>query len=884
MPKRNGEEVHDDAQTEDLDAKELLQKELKVLKDRLSKLENLYKPGTAKPSVDVRPGVRNIDHGVVSEFGHHGRQNTDIGYNAVPNSGSPLSMRAIKSLLKFSTNITPLGQNPIDNSESEFSFHKFHSPFSFGINKRKFTGPLGWASLLKADGALSKVITYMMKLDRMRRSELFAIDKNADKVSAKSFGRKLQKTDVPDELKPLNTIRPQPLEIKDAQVAKSKINERALSLGLTFYEGGIDKELALIDKIELVLPTKRVIWALITRFFANLYPLIPILDENDFRSTISKYIGLESHAEESVELKIVRKMDFAYLGTLLVVLRFSYLSLFTNSYDVNQNNFSSHDTSHSAQEIRYLLSNPISIDVIDIAELCLEQFNIMKSLKLPLLQFALFLRIYRVYSPEDGEGSDDTSSSAFTNKIIQMCYFMGLNREIDSIPGEVEDERTNNLCRKIWYYMILIDFHDSLANGTPLAIAENSYDTKLPYYKIGNENVRDVELELIAVRGGSLVRGSIKLVDVIRNVSGILKLVCEVKDYFKLKELTDKLNDFEKNILCEHKRVYQSFSYTPVDDDADYRAFESNFFKTKTGMFYCTLYTFVININIHLFNYFEAKGDMVLSFFYMKKSLFIAIHEIMPIYTEVLRRGPDLFHRSTDLVITPQLETAVHRSLIVLQSLVMRARCSIRALKSVADPHWIAMNELIKAGNRGMKFLLDIVAKIRDRYYFAWRLTKAGAFVYQIVNEEKLYNTLKQDQHPLKMTTSMVQELTELISDGIKMIPDSPPNSGGGKSDAMDFKCDVDSAHKNGINTMDLPCFGSVATSTSEGPAPKNQDIDDLWMQMISVKHSPFGGLEGLGDVLGSKEDEFAIPDTIPEKFEFFNPQTMEDLLRSDSY
>lgn len=873
MPKKNGEGTQEYSQSEDF---ELLQKELKVLKDRLSTLESLYKSGTAKPPMDVCSGPRGMDHGVVSEFGHRGRQSADLGHNAIANPVSPLSMATNKSILKFTTEISPLGKNPIDNFESEFSFHKFYSPFVFGINKRKFTGPLGWASLLKADAATSNVITYMMKLDRIRRSELFAIDKNTDKVSAKSFGRKLQENGVPDELKPLNTIRPQPLDIKDAQVAKSKINERALSLGLTFYEGGIDKELALIDKIELVLPNKKVIWALITRFFTNLYPSMPILDENDFRSTISKYIGLESNAEESVELKIVRKMDFAYLGTLLVVLRFSYLSLFTNSYDINQNNFSSHDTSHCAQEIRYLLSNPISIDVIDIAELCLEQFNIMKSLKLPLLQFALFLRIYRVYSPEDGEGSDDTSSAAFTNKIIQMCYFMGLHRESDSIPGEIEDERTNNLCRKIWYYMILIDFQDSLANGTPLAIPENSYDTKLPYYKIGNENVRDVELELIAVRG------SLKLVDVIKKASGILRFICEVKDFFKLKDLTEKLTEFEQQILGEHKRVFQSYSYTPVDDDADYRAFESNFFKSKTGMFYCTLYTFVININVHLFNYFERKGDMELSFFYMKKSLFIAIHEIMPIYTEVLRRGPNLFHRSTDLVITPQLETAVHRSLMVLQGLTLRARYSIRAMKSAADPHYIAINELIKASNRGMKLLLDIVAKLRDRYYFAWRLTKVGAFVYQILNEEKLYNTSKVER-PLKMTTSMVQELTQLISEGIKIIPDSPPNALGGKSETVNFKYDVNSAHENGINAMDLPCFASSTTPASEGPAPKNQDIDDLWMQMMSVKHSPFGGYEELGDVLEFKEDDFAIPDVMKENFEYFNPQMMEDLLRKDN-
>lgn len=823
-------------------AKERLQDELKFLKERLSQLEDTYKEGqNPQPDQQATPKAHHL-----------------------------------------------IGNNPIDSPYTQFSFHKFHSPFTFGFNKRKFTGPLGWAALLRVDGALSKVVQFMMRLGQVRQQELFSVDK-ADRATsiAKSFGHKLkqrERNSVPEELKPLTTIQPQPHDIKDAQVAKSKINERALALGLTFYEGGIDKELALIDKIELVLPKKKVLWKLITRFFSNLYPLLPFLDEDDFRDTIAKYIGRESYDEETVLVKIVRKMDFAYLGTLLVVLRLSYLSLFTNSYDVNQNNFASQDTSQSAQEIRYLLSNPVSIDAIDIADLCLEQFDIMKTLKLPLLQFALFLRIYRVYSPEDGEGSDDTSSSAFTNNIIEMSYVMGLNREVETIPEkELDDEKTNNLCRKIWYYLIILDFNNSLSNGVPLSIATNSYDTKLPYYKVGNENVRDVELELIALRG------YLRIPSIVGIVEDILNVIAEVKNYFPLPDLTHKLDKFELENLTTYKKLYTNYSYTPVNNDADYRAFESNFFKIKLGMIYCFLNTFLINIYIHLYNFYETKGHVELSFFYMKKSLFIAIHEIMPIYTEVLRRGPDLFHRSTDLVITPKLETTIHRTLILIQGLVVRARFSTYymkleplAMSSKRKEHYDGLLRLIDAGNGVLKLLLEVISKISDRYYFAWRLYKVGRFLYQIINEDKLYDALKDKQQPLKLTPAMVDELTSIISDGVKLVPMSPPNVGG-KLQAESFlqpTYGVISDHRmNNINTPnEVPVDPFPASITN-----KSQDIDDLWMQMISVKQSPFSGpgFESVFNELGPNNDSLPVPDILPEKFEF-DLLAIDELIKSN--
>lgn len=102
-------------------------------------------------------------------------------------------------------------------------------------------------------------------------------------------------------------------------------------LGLTFYDGGIDEELKLIEKIELVLPNKRITWKLIERFFTHLYPFFAIIDELYFKSLINRLLGPESSDDEKIsKLKVEKRLDFVYLGLLLIVLRLSYLSLFSN--------------------------------------------------------------------------------------------------------------------------------------------------------------------------------------------------------------------------------------------------------------------------------------------------------------------------------------------------------------------------------------------------------------------------------------------------------------------------------------------------------------------------------------------------------------------------
>lgn len=91
---------------------------------------------------------------------------------------------------------------------------------------------------------------------------------------------------------------------------------------------------------------------------------------------------------------------------LLIILRLTYFTLFFNKNSVNENNSKSTDTSFKTQEMKYLLFNPININVIDVPQSCLDQFQFGGGLVLTVLQCAMYLKLYHIYAPEGGDGAD----------------------------------------------------------------------------------------------------------------------------------------------------------------------------------------------------------------------------------------------------------------------------------------------------------------------------------------------------------------------------------------------------------------------------------------------------------------------------------------------
>lgn len=715
-----------------------------------------------------------------------------------------------------------VGHNPVESLEETYLFYEgYQLMFDQNIARPRHFGPLLWISLMQVDRLLAQFWKYAQRYKHQRDRYMGNIVKEAQA----RFGHR--GADALDhhgsEMKPYKDVyaerhnRPSPSLLG---VNRLKINERALSLGLSFYEGGIDEELELLDKIELILPKKRVLWHLIDRFFSHLYIFMPFLDEQEFRDRVSKIIGSRSDADEKIsKLTIERKMDFTTVGLLLVVVRFGYLTLFTNSAAINEANLISDDPSPYAQKIKYLLSNPISVDVFELAEACLHQFDLIRVVNLQILQLTLYIHMYNMYAPEGGDPVHGNDTLAYIGRLVQMAYSIGLHRDPQKMPdSSLVDEKRNNLSRKIWYHLMILDMNNALVNGARVQIDANSYDTVIPSYKSGTENVNDLETEKI---GQLAYSNSGYIFDRIKE---ILDMISNVKSGVNMHSLCSLLNGIEMHQIQEYGRLENHL------DEASLTR-EQIFFKTLRMKIHFSSAFFLVSVYFHFFNYYEKKNNQQLAFYYIKKIFVNTIHDLMPFYSELLEKSHIIFKNASDIPITPGFEAVVHKSIITTTAIVVRIRFSL--LKFEQSPthmsqmmddekyksHFLLLEKLSGLLWKCWDIFNNIMLLLSARYYYAWRVTKAQRMVIELVKGDEFFST---QAYGLEFDSDMLEELIDVIQIALENVQLKKKR------------------HHSTDSSVDHPTSVSSTTSTSDDFVNKvDVQTDDLWLQMMFLKNGP---------------------------------------------
>ncbi|KAG7664111.1 MRR1 [[Candida] subhashii] len=784
---------------------------------------------------------------------------------------------------------TLLGYNPYLNDEDTINFYEdYTSVYIKEPHRRVNFGPFAWSSLMRRDKALTVLWDYVAKKKEKDSSQTLVFAEVNHEITQEnnavvagestetdaSFKKRALETDGYTDMIPYNNIlkariaqqeKPQ----EQVMTQKEQLNKNCLRLGLTFYEGQIDRELMLIDKIQFILPKQKVIWKLIDRFFTWVYPFMPFVDEEDFRESISKIIGPEGYEDAKIsEIKVEKRLDLAVIGTLLVMLRLSYLSLFSNKTSVNEERLNSADPCEHSQCVKYLLQNPISINTVDVSQCCLYQFQILRKTSLPVLQLAFYLRLYHTYAPEDGDGADGGDSQTLNAVLIQMAYSLGLNREPDNFPDVLNNKKQNHLCRKIWHYLVLGDIHNSYSFGSPTAIDPNSYDTKFPFHEEGNENLRDKTLDRFVT--SCFFPTYIRLYEIL---TAILKLVLNVPGRTKVGELCKLLSEFE--VLMAQK--YGSLADCLNPPTKDTHIFARNF-PTK---FYISLKTFLVAVYYHIFLHYEAT-NLELSFFYLKKIIKIACTDMMPHYFELLGNSEVI----CDMMINPKLEQIIHKLNQINLAMIVRVNFMIYQCRSQpdhdvrcsSDPQYFAYyKELCKFSScvtRCAEVSVAAVSKLSNRYYYAWRITKSHTYLLKIVTNMDFYaDEYKNHNDKLNLSTYSVDQIEELVGMCEGALAKLGKQCLIGKSFCKEAEYKLQKS-SNSISTASstfsnndtpLEIASTVDTDSSSydnnnNPNNANNDknndtfanefglnfnnseeIDKLWIQMLSMKHETTG-------------------------------------------
>jgi hypothetical protein len=690
--------------------------------------------------------------------------------------------------------------------------------------RRRHSAPLTWTSLIRADTALSKLWLYLRSKTNMKfREKGKATTKPTNPQTEQNFQERITADEGYDDVKLYKDKVPKPKP-------KHNLEGRAKSLGLSYYQGGLDTELELIEKIRMVLPKQKAVWLLIRRFFSNIYVQLPFVDEERFKAQVQALIGNENYEDIPLAVRAEKKLDFATLGLLLIVLRLAYLSLFTSvsqikdDYDPN-----SGYVSEQVKVMRYLIDNPVNIDVINVAQQCLEQFNLTRGINIAILQLTLFTRIYHMFAPEDGDGMDGGDSMVMNAMLIQMARSLGLHREPDLFPDQCNDARTNNLGRKIWYYLVVIDYNRSLHDGSNCNILPNSFDTKVPYYTLENSNTEQHENEKVAVKCFH------SFCQVIDPMHKLISLLATVKGNVSIAELHVVMSVMENN----HAKRFGKYLNQVNDNNLSN---EEVHFRALGIRIYFTINFVAVSIYFHLFNYYERRRNSDAAYYYLKSIIVRAVCDLMPYYFAFLDKSDTAFKDFTDLTVTPGFEHIIHKSLIVLTSIYIRLKFSIT--QQVAHPqhgskmntdieyreHFSKLQSFLKVVHKAIHVFKGLIDRLSFRYYYAWRVSKAYSFMDDFMNNSGFFEEYKDivDYSEFKFTNEMIDELIGLIESSLSKI----------KHLRKARDDDVSSNGKEqGIFVMS-PMNTSVSSESDNFENKPDEEIDRMWVQLMSNKNA----------------------------------------------
>lgn len=668
-------------------------------------------------------------------------------------------------------NPTYVGINPYDVNDPDdvLDLYGGYNPIQWTQNRQMNYGPYSWLTIMKKDRALVILSDFLKVWGQNQTKSVMPIlpkdattskrvAPDADDNHEEEFRQKAMSRDGELDLAPFTTY---PGTINDMKI---RMNQNAMALGLTFFEGEIDQKLHLIEKIRLMLPTQMSLWVLINRFFEHMYPFIPLIDESWFRNEIKRLLGPEVYREEKfAAIKVESRLDLAILGILLIVLRLSYLSTFSNNKADNERALSSSDDSPLA-ETKYILSHPIDIDVINLAQVCLDQFDLYRRTNITVLQCAVFMRIYHLFSPEEGDGSDGGDSHVFNNMCLQIAYCMGLNREPDQFEGLGGDGKRSNIGRKLWFYLKLMDMNQSFQYGFPMSVNDDYNDVLVPYYRAGNSNVLDANMEKAICEG---LNGSDEFNQQLRE---ILRKSLRLKDKMKMKELTQLLTKFECQLSIRFGSL-SNFTNGKVNPD-DYA------FKKVLGCkFYMNAKSFLITMSFHFFLNYEKAGKHDLAFFYLRKFLAVACGECLPEYMLLIGNNHTNFDPNStvpDLILSPSIEFLIHKTNQLNFAILIRINHTIAKLKLNLEAHsrnllisfdyklrYARLCKLSKLMEKFCKFSTSCLSRLSGRYYYAWRISKAHNYIIDLMGKPEFSEFLATSE--AAFTTFTTEQLSELL-------------------------------------------------------------------------------------------------------------------------
>lgn len=420
---------------------------------------------------------------------------------------------------------------------------------------------------------------------------------------------------------------------------------------------------------------------LIDRFFSWVYTFIPFMDEATFRTRTSSILGQE------------QSTDYAWIGILLIILRFASLSQGTNC------------------------SHLVKTDAIDLACECLVRSHDSDD-NFSVFVLSFFLKLYHKFSPEVSGIHEGEATQRANRSLIVRAKLLGLER------GNFQDfgPGTKLMQQKIWQFLIMADMYQGYTYGYQLSIANGASHIKFDDQKnLLDQNFDQFVLDMFFL--------SLKFNDKLIN---LLNLILN-PDGSATSAVCQSLSNFEIIILNEAG----TFENCLQNRESDLRlSLIKRQFSIKN---YLVFATFLVSIFWHLFLHFEDQ-NVNLSYYYLVKSTTL-VNELLIYLPTALSCDECLF------VICPSIEKFINRANQILLGLALRF--SQYRHNSVRDDAYIKrLASIEKNFVKCIQFSFTILDKLPSYYVNGKRIKSVHSILLNKLDSFEFASTSKKLPSP----------------------------------------------------------------------------------------------------------------------------------------
>lgn len=221
-------------------------------------------------------------------------------------------------------------------------------------------------------------------------------------------------------------------------------------------------------RISELLPPKKIIILFMEKFFKQIYPVIPIIDEHNFKNHMNHILSLRPQVNDSdnvQKLRMIKLADYCNMGILVIILRLTWLSLPSNACEIDLGSQCSSflmphvntATVTQAKEEALLIKYETPVEALELIREHLIKFDQISSISnsnvnLTTVQFAIFYKLYLMCWANDnpshntasdplvpgtmnnGGGQDNETHQVLLSSITQMAFSCGLHRDPDNFP------------------------------------------------------------------------------------------------------------------------------------------------------------------------------------------------------------------------------------------------------------------------------------------------------------------------------------------------------------------------------------------------------------------------------------------------------------------